>query len=105
MILVVPKQVLQSILANWDAFKNGYYQQFGKELAFKDQREAIHQMYSLLTAVVKVIKACQAHDHPSAVSGYYSLIRLRTVELDMTKPLRIIDPVTEEQVTEVVIDE
>jgi hypothetical protein len=98
----LPPQVLQVILANWTAIKQAYYHQFEKELPFADKQSVIKQLYSLLVAVVKVIKVCQAHEHPSAVSGYYALIRLRTVELDLKKPLPLIDPTTEEEEIEMI---
>jgi len=99
---IIPPQVLRAVLANWTAIKQAYYNQFEKELPFGDQHAVIKQLYSLLVAVVKVIKACQAHEHPSVVSGYYALIRLRTVELDLRKPLPLIDPTSEEIEIEVI---
>jgi hypothetical protein len=93
-------QVLRVVLINWDALKLGYYRQFGRELPFLAHKATIHQLYSLLHAVVDVVKKCQASEYPTAVSGYYALVRLRTVELDLSKPLPLIQPDTQEPVYE-----
>lgn len=93
-------QVIGMVFRLFEALEEAYFRQFKKMWGLNGKQQLIHQVYSILQPVVRIIKICQAGDYPTGVEGYWELLVLRTTTLKESERLYRVDPETRAVMTE-----
>lgn len=96
--------LLSRVLVFFDEIDKAWYAATGQPCPFKENKEELLEIYSIIQPVAALITKCQAPmtkgGFPRAVQSHLGLITLRLGALNSNKPLTLLDPATGAPATE-----